>query len=58
MSISSHSAVVAGTNWGHLTDWATLVDIALTIEGVPIPAPGSLALIGVAGLATRRRRHQ
>lgn len=28
----------------------------LTIEYTPVPAPGALALLGVAGLASRRRR--
>ncbi len=48
----------AGTGWGSLTDWATLVDINLHIEGDAIPAPGALALLGVAGLVTRRRRRR
>lgn len=31
---------------------------ALTVEGTEIPAPGALALLGVAGLITRRRRRR
>ncbi len=46
------------------TDWFTIQSFdgwlwhsfALTVEGVPIPAPGAVALLGVAGLVTRRRR--
>jgi len=30
--------------------------IALRLEGTVVPAPGALALLGIAGLATRRRR--
>ena len=28
----------------------------LTLEGLAVPAPGALALLGLAGLAGRRRR--
>ena len=40
----------AGATFGGIEGW----DAAITIEG--IPAPGVLALLGVAGLVTRRRR--
>ena len=48
----------AGANWGEIQSWAAMTDIALTVEGVPIPAPGALALLGVAGLVTGRRRRR
>jgi MYXO-CTERM domain-containing protein len=32
------------------------VDYAMTIEGTPIPAPGALAVVGVAGVCAGRRR--
>ena len=50
----------AGTDWFPIqtfVNWGWH-DIALTVEGVPIPAPGAVALLGVAGLVTRRRRHR
>ena len=51
-------AFPAGTGWGHTTDWATLVDLNMHVEGVAIPAPGALALLGIAGLVTGRRRRR
>jgi MYXO-CTERM domain-containing protein len=45
----------AGTNWGDMTSGAGYRDIAMTIEGV-VPAPGAMALLGLAGIAARRRR--
>jgi len=44
----------AGTNWGPMTDNG-IFDISMTIEGV-VPAPGAMALLGLAGIAARRRR--
>jgi uncharacterized protein (TIGR03382 family) len=47
----------AGTNWGPMTDNnPDYRDISMTIEGEIIPAPGAIALLGLAGLASRRRR--
>jgi MYXO-CTERM domain-containing protein len=37
-------------NGGNSADWAW------TLEGDKVPAPGALALLGLAGLAGRRRR--
>ncbi len=38
-------------------DDGTLFKWVLIIEGTPVPAPGAVALLGLAGLAGRRRRH-
>ena len=49
-----------GTDWFAIQDfegWGWH-DIALTVEGVLHPAPGAVALLGVAGLVTRRRRRR
>lgn len=48
---------VAGTNTIAiaLDDYGGLTAFDMMIEG-PVPAPGALALMGVAGLAARRRR--
>lgn len=47
-----------GTEWGEMQTWATYTEINLLVEGVAIPAPGALALLGLAGLVTRRRRRR
>lgn len=47
-----------GTDWGAIQSWAKMTDINLLVEGVAIPAPGALALLGLAGLVTRRRRRR
>ena len=36
--------------------WEDAYDMAMLIEGYYVPAPGALALLGLAGLARRRRR--
>ncbi|MEE8154329.1 MAG: hypothetical protein V3T53_05155 [Phycisphaerales bacterium] len=50
----------AGTDWFAIETFPSWLwhSFALTVEGVPIPAPGALALLGVAGLVTRRRRRR
>lgn len=53
-----------GGDFGVGTDWVQAgptfggvdYDGAITIEGVPVPAPGALALLALGGLAARRRR--
>jgi hypothetical protein len=49
-----------GTQWQTTaplgTDWIGLYDGAFLVQGTVIPAPGALALLGLAGLAGRRRR--
>ncbi|MEE8154101.1 MAG: MYXO-CTERM sorting domain-containing protein [Phycisphaerales bacterium] len=47
-----------GPDWGAIQDFSVIVDFALTVEGDEVPAPGALALLGVAGLVTRRRRRR
>ena len=43
-----------GFGFGGLQD--TGANAAYSISGSAIPAPGALALLGIAGLASRRRR--
>ena len=53
-------AFPAGTDWFGIetfVNWGWH-SFALTVEGVPIPAPGALALLGLAGLVTGRRRRR
>ena len=51
-----------GTDWtyAYVVDtsgvWQDAFDAAILIEGTIVPAPGVLALLGLAGLARRRRR--
>jgi hypothetical protein len=51
-----------GTAWtyAYILDstyvWEDAYDAAFLLEGYVIPAPGALALLGLAGLARRRRR--
>lgn len=46
-----------GTAWGTNTLFGGPgSDHAITVEGTAIPAPGALALLGAAGLISRRRR--
>jgi len=49
-----------GTGWQDVSalnaDWPDTWDGAFLLEGYIVPAPGALALLGLAGLARRRRR--
>lgn len=48
-----------GTEWQTIADaygGPTDANMALMVEGTVIPAPGALALLGLAGIAGRRRR--
>lgn len=51
-----------GTDWtnAYILDttgvWQDNYDMAMLIEGTVVPGPGALALLGLAGLARRRRR--
>ncbi|UCD75481.1 MAG: hypothetical protein JSV91_00905 [Phycisphaerales bacterium] len=51
-----------GTDWtyAYVLDstfvWQDNYDMAILIEGTAVPAPGALALLGLAGLVGRRRR--
>ena len=51
-------AFPAGTDWFSILSYVEWEwhSFAMTVEGVAIPAPGALALLGVAGFVTRRRR--
>jgi MYXO-CTERM domain-containing protein len=59
----SGNAAVDGTVWigngygaaGTSGTWSGTVTL-IGVDAVPVPAPGAMALLGVAGLAARRRR--
>jgi MYXO-CTERM domain-containing protein len=47
----------AGTGWGPASDISPAFrDVAMQITGKAVPTPGALALLGLAGVAARRRR--
>ena len=42
--------------WGPISGNQLGGDLALRIEGIAVPAPSSLALLGLGGLVSARRR--
>lgn len=55
---SGHIMISAGSTWDDNTGLPAgeYLDGQLVLIYAPIPAPGAIALLGLAGLATRRRR--
>ena len=49
-------SMFVGDGWTSGTVPETLTNVSFTLFGVNIPAPGALALLGMAGLVSRRRR--
>lgn len=47
-----------GTNYWSVPPNAAGQDMAFQLTGVPVPGPGALALLGLAGFAARGRRRQ